>query len=222
MIHKHRNCFLNPLKVTALLAVLLCLGSCIGVSADIALNADGSGTLTLEYRLSRLLKTLGEQDGNERWYPLPVGEADFERTLARLPGMSLLSFSTKDDGKDVMVTAKTRFADPASLAAFLDAYGEGAVYTKTSNSSRLLLALYEGGKEANKELEALFAEAAEGYSVAIRLALPAEGTLSLLDRNGRPLSAAGEIKAEGRNLSFALPLAEIFTARDGLSLDFRW
>jgi hypothetical protein len=221
---KRGNFSKAPLKAAAVLVVLLCLSSCLGVSADIALNADGSGTLALEYRISRTLKTLGEQDGNERWYPLPVGKADFERTLRRLPGLTLLSFAAKDDGKDLTVTVKLGFTTMEALVAFLDAYGENAVYTKTGGAGRLLLTLYGGGAEANKELEAFFAEISSGYAVKISLSPPVEGTLALLDRSGKPASPppGGEIQGGGKKLSFALPLAGIFTAREGLSLDFRW
>jgi hypothetical protein len=216
---KHRNHFCL-FHGTAVFALLLSLSSCLAVSADIALNADGSGTLALEYRMSLALKNLGEQDGNERWYPLPAGKADFERTLQRLPGLKLLSFSSKEDGKDLIVAANLSFSDPGALTAFLDAYGEGAVYTP----GRLLLTLYEGGGKENKELESLFAEISSGYPVEIRLSLPGEGSLAVLDGSGRPASpipGAG-VEAKGKALSFAAPLAEIFSARNGLSLDFRW
>jgi hypothetical protein len=216
---KHRNYF-RLLHGAAVLVLLLCLGSCLAVSADIALNADGSGTLALEYRMSLRLKALGEQDGNERWYPLPAGRADFERTLQRLPGLTLLSFLSKEDEKDLVVTVKLAFSDPKDLAAFLDAFGEGAVYTP----GRLLLTLYEGGGTGNRELESLFAEISSGYPVEIRLSLPEEGTLAVLDKSGGPASpvkGAG-IEAQGKTLSFAAPLAEILSARSGLSLDFRW
>lgn len=216
---KHRN-YIRFVQGAAVFALLLCLGSCLAVKADIALNADGSGTLALEYRMSLRLKTLGEQDGNERWYPLPAGRADFERTLQRLPGLKLLSFSSKEDGKDLIVAAKLAFSDPKDLTAFLDAYGEGAVYTP----GRLLLTLREGGGTENRELESLFAEISSGYPVEIRLSPPGEGTLTVLDRNGGPASpvkGAG-IEAKGKALSFSAPLAEILYARNGLILDFRW
>jgi hypothetical protein len=216
---KHRN-YSRLFNVAAVLALLLCLSSCLAVSADITLNADGSGTVVMEYRMSLQLKALGEQDGNERWYPLPVGRADFERTLQRLPGLKLLSFSSKEDGKDLVAALSVSFSDPAALTAFLDACGEGAVYTP----GHLLLTLYEGSQKENKDLESLFAEIFSGYPVKIRLSLPGEGTLSVLDGSGGPASPirnAG-IEASGKNLSFIAPAAEIFSAKNGLSLDFRW
>jgi hypothetical protein len=216
---KYRN-YLRFLHAAAVFALLVCLSSCLAVKADIALNADGSGTLSMEYRMSLRLKTLGEQDGNERWYPLPAGRADFERTLQRLPGLKLLSFSAKEDEKDLTVTASLSFAGPSALTAFLDAYGEGAVYTP----GRLLLTLREGGGTGNRELESLLAEISSGYPVEIRLSLPGEGTLAVLDRSGGPASPVQEagIEAKGKSLSFSAPLAEILSARNGLSLDFRW
>ncbi|GHT76702.1 hypothetical protein FACS1894124_8630 [Spirochaetia bacterium] len=75
------------------------LGSCIGMSADITIRRNGSGVLALEYRMSRELESLGKLDGNERWLPIPVGKADFERTTDRIPGLALKSFSSKTTDK---------------------------------------------------------------------------------------------------------------------------
>jgi hypothetical protein len=215
---KHRNYFCL-LSAAAVFALLLSLSSCLGVSADITLNADGSGTIAMEYRMSLQLKNLGGQDGNERWYTLPVGKADFERTLQRLPGLKLLSFSSQEDAKDLTVSVTLRFSDPAALAAFLDACGEGAVYSP----GRLLLTLYGGSGKENRDAERLFAEISSGYGVKIRLSLPGEGTLAVLDGSGSPAAVreAG-IEARGKTLSFSASLEEIFAARKGLSLDFRW
>jgi hypothetical protein len=84
----------NPKKAQVFFVVLLLasLCSCIGVKADITINADGSGKLALEYRVSNMVEALGKLDGNERWQTVPLGRADFERTLARLPKLRLSSF----------------------------------------------------------------------------------------------------------------------------------
>ncbi|GHU64939.1 hypothetical protein FACS189447_02940 [Spirochaetia bacterium] len=196
--------------------MLLSLSSCLGVSADIVLNSDNSGVINLEYRISHILESLGKQDGNERWLPLPVGRADFERSLARLPNMKLLSFSSRDDGKDIIITVKLEFKDMDALLGFLDAAGEKAVFIRENASSRLTLVLSEGGSGGNKDLADLFAKVSAGYFVNISLNLPHEGTLNA------PSIKGGEIQNRGKKLTCSLPLSGILASSDGVKLEFTW
>ncbi|MDR2618972.1 MAG: hypothetical protein LBC62_08890 [Treponema sp.] len=207
---------MKQVKTAALLLLILSLCSCIGVSADIVLNPDNSGTVTLEYRISRYLESLGKQDGNERWLPVPAGKADFERTLERLPGIAMLSFSSKDDGKDLVITVKLRFADMDALLRFLDASGNRAVYVRENASQRLTLTLSKGGAGGNRELADLFAKVSEGYMVSISLDLPSEGTLTAPDLEG------AEIRRQGKKLSCSLPIKTVLSSKEGLNLEFRW
>jgi hypothetical protein len=207
---------MKKIKTAALLLLILSLCSCLGVSADIVLNPDNSGTVTLEYRISRYLESLGKQDGNERWLPVPAGKADFERTLERLPGMQMLSFSSKDNGKDLVITVKLRFANIEALLRFLDASGNRAVYVRENASQHLTLTLSKGGAGGNRELADLFAKVSEGYMVSISLNLPSEGTLTAPDLEG------AEIRRQGTELSCSLPLKTVLLSDEGLNLEFRW
>ena len=76
------------MKLTLLLCLsAVVLNSCLGVSADITIKADGSGKIALEYRVSQALESLGKLDGNGP--AIPVGKADFERSVSRIPGLRL-------------------------------------------------------------------------------------------------------------------------------------
>jgi hypothetical protein len=205
--------------------LLLSLSSCLGVNADIVLNPDNSGTVNLEYRISHVFESLGKQDGNERWLPLPVGKADFERTIARLngtegrgssPAMKMLSFSSRDDGTDIIITVKLEFKNMDALLKFLDAAGEKAVFVRENASSRLTLTLSEGGGGGNKDLEALFAKVSAGYFVNISLNLPHEGVLNA------PSLEGGEIQDRGKKLSCTLPLSGILASKEAMKLEFIW
>jgi hypothetical protein len=196
--------------------LFLSLSSCLGVNADIVLNPDNSGTLALEYRISHFLDSLGKQDGNERWLPLPVGKADFERTIARLPNMKMLSFSSRDDGKDIIITVKLEFKNMDALLKFLDAAGEKAVFVRENASSKLTLVLSEGGAEGNKDLQDLFEKVSAGYFVNISLSLPNEGRLNA------PSLKGGEMQGKGKKLTCALPLSEILASKEAMKLEFIW
>ena len=211
-------------KKICFLPVLFLLSSCLGVNADITLNQNGSGTIALEYQISQSLDTLGRLDGNERWNTIPVGRADFERTLDRLPGMRLLSFSSGDSGRNLVNRARMEFANINALLAFMDAGGRRSSFSGDINSGALVLTLNEGVTVENQALYVLLRDVSESYSVRISMSLPKEGRLSITDRHGNPLAAipGGEIGSTGRRLFFSFPLHEVLTAREGLNAEFLW
>jgi hypothetical protein len=202
------------------LSFLLLFGSCLGINADITLNQNGSGTLSLEYRISKSLDALGRLDGNERWNTIPVGRADFERSLDRLPDMKLLSFASKEDAKDLIINAKLEFANLPALLAFMDASGQRSSFTAGS----LVFTLSEGTNNQNDSLNKLIASVSESYSVKLSMTFPANGTLVLTDKRGRALTAlpGAEINSGGKKVSFSVPLYEVLAAGEGIRLEFRW
>jgi len=122
-------------------AALTLMNSCLGVSAEISIRADGSGTIALEYRVSQMLESLGRLDGNEKWPAIPVGKADFERSLARIPGLRLSSFSSKDvphlsGGRDLLTKVTLEFKNTAALLAFLDSTGSRASLVQETRNAQ--------------------------------------------------------------------------------------
>jgi hypothetical protein len=221
------------------LTLALTLSSCIGVSGDLVLQADGSGTLTLEYRIARALEALGRQDGNERWLPVPVGRADLDRTLKRLPRMKLLSFSSREDPEDLVISMKMAFPDMDTLLQFLSARdapapvdtaspapddpGRGRIYSQEGGKSRLLLPLTRTGAVQTPSLQDLFSRIAGGYQVKLAFSLPREGTLTLLDGQGNPQSLPGaEISPRGTRVSCAIPLQALLESPVGISIELVW
>ncbi|MDR2536292.1 MAG: hypothetical protein LBD29_09720 [Treponema sp.] len=204
--------------------LIVILSSCIGVTADITVSSNGSGTIELEYRLSRLAESLGKLDGNERWPTVPIGKADFERSLARLPGIKLRSFSTKNDGQDLVNTVKLEFSDPAGLVRFLDATGQRAVLSQENGKYRLSLTLFSGSGQIDPDLMALFTAVSQGYSLRLTLTAPREGTLSVYDSTGNPLGnvSAITIVPKGKTVSFKSLISDIFTLSNGAKLELTW
>ena len=213
-------------RITATLPLffIFLLASCFGADADITLNADGSGTIALEYRVSQSLDSLGRLDGNQRWNTIPVGQADFQRTLDRLPGMRLLSFSSRQDARDIVISARMEFSSIQGLLAFLDASGRRSSFTGTAASGRMVFTLSEGSTLTNPELARLLAAVSEGYTVRLGMSFPGEGSLAVSDNQGRPLTAipGSEVQGSGGRVFGSFPLYEILSAAGGMNLEFRW
>jgi len=212
----------KPLLAVLLFSFIFLLNSCFGVNAGIVLNQNGSGIVTLEYRVSKAMDSLGRLDGNERWNTIPVGKADFERTLARLPDMKLVSFSSSEDERNLICTAKMEFTNLNGLLAFLDAGGSRSSLTGDAQSGRMVLGFGGGQGIKNAGLDKLLASVSEGYTVKMSMTFPAEGSLALTDHEGKPLQSGGDIVAKGKTVSFSLPLYEILSSPGGINAEFGW
>jgi hypothetical protein len=211
---------LFPAAFLALLVFLL--SSCLGANIDIRLNQNGSGTISLEYFVSRSLDSLGKLDGNERWNTIPTGRADFQRSIDRLPEMRLLSFSSKEDDRNIINTARMEFSSVQGLLAFLDSGGRRCSFSTDAGFSRLVLTLSEGRRSESSSLDELIAGISASYAVKISVSFPGEGSLAVMDRQGRPLSPDGPLNARGRTVSCSFPLYEILSSEDGIDLVFSW
>ena len=81
-------------RFIGMFCIVMLLSSCIGVNADMVVQANGSGSITLEYHVSQFLESLGKLDGNENWPLIPVGRADFAG--GRLVGIVRLRTKTTE------------------------------------------------------------------------------------------------------------------------------
>jgi len=212
------------ISLTVLCSFFLVFSSCLGVSVDIAFDQRGAGDVTLEYHISKTLDALGKLDGNERWNTIPVGKADFERTIERLPGMKLTSFSSKEDKNDLIIKVKTEFGDLNSLMSFLDASGLRSSFSGDANSGRIFLILTEARAERNPVLEKLIAEISDTYSVKISMSFPNSGNARITNSRGIAITdmPGSETNSSGKKVSFSMPLSAILSAAEGVTVEFQW
>jgi hypothetical protein len=214
------------IRAGAVLLLVFFFGSCVGVSADITIRKNGSGFITLEYRISGELESLGKLDGNARWPTVPVGRADFERTIGRIPSMRISSFSSKKRDGDMVNRIKLNFGDTGALLKFFDALGTGASLVR--ENGRNLLALDFGGGEGPVDplLAEFAAKTLAGYSLSLRFDTGAEGEIFLVDRSGEMRGteslSAGWIMRSGRKMFFSAPMGDLLTESEVVRLRIRW
>jgi hypothetical protein len=189
----------------------LLLSSCIGIDAAVEFRGDLSGSIALEYRISRMVESMGKLDGNEAWLPLPVGRADFERTVARVSGLTLTSFSSKETETDVVISAVLAFANPASLVTFLDATGRAASFAADGATRKLTLKLAEGGGSLDPDLERLVVTVFKGYSVKLKVKTPAI-----------PQSSLGAVNESSRTASYESPVADLLSSKTPVRWEIAW
>jgi hypothetical protein len=177
----------------------------------------------MEYRYSRMVETIGRLDGNEKWQVIPVGRADWDRTLARLPGMKLVSFSAREKENDIINNVTLEFKNAAALLAFLDASGRRASFNGTN---QLHVILNEGPSSAiNPDLMELMKQASSGYR--FKISFSAEGNSTMTVSNGEggalvPPPAGAGIVSSGKKVSLDIGTGELLSLKEGIGVSFSW
>jgi len=215
----------NPMRYFCLLFVFLfTLNSCIGISADIQMRRDGSGKIALEYRFSQMAETVGKQDGNERWQIIPVGRADWERTVARVDGIKLASFSSRSDKNDIVNRVALEFNNTDALLKFLDPAGKRAYLKSENGANSLYLILNEPASSQDAELLALMKQVSAGYKVNIRFSAQGNSALAITDGSGNALANVHNAQAvsQGKKVSLAIDTGELLSREDGLGVIISW
>lgn len=186
--------------------------SCLAIDADIEVKADGSGVMNLSYRISRTVESMGKLDGNERWLPLPVGEADFERSLSRIGALELEAFKTTEDERDVRVEAMVSFDTVEALVSFLSANGRSARLTRDGDRTSLSLRLSDNAGPLDSDLVELVKVLFADYDIRIRFQTPTR-----LSSSGVSLVTEDE-----RQVVFQAPASDILTSTEEIMWTLAW
>jgi len=207
-----------------LLLVICTLSSCIGLSMDIQMNRNGSGRLTLEYRLSRMLENIGKLDGNESMPSIPVGRADFERTTERIEGLKIVSFSSRNESKDTVYKAVLDFDNEKALLEFLDPAKTRASFTKNGQGGSLNITIIDTIPVYDPDMLELISILSHEYDFTISLSSPSNSTLTILDSKGNTLSKvpSAKVVSLGKKVSFTIGIMDLLNLKDGLGLIFNW
>jgi hypothetical protein len=200
--------------------VSLFLLSCIGVVSRITINQDGSGTVQLEYRIAQSLETIGMQDGNKKWLPVPAGRADLERTAARIQGFSLVSYSSRQAGNDMIHSAEFSFTSAEALSAFFDSTGQQ--FLADFHGKRITISFPEQ-KNADPEFQRLLTDALEGYSFSLSLAVPGKVQFMWLDKEGKTVQDyRGNCVAGNNTVEYTVPMANLVFLDASQKMEVRW
>jgi hypothetical protein len=195
------------------IAAAVLFTSCIGVKTDITVERDLSGTARLEYTVSRSLLDSGTLDGNEHWPTIPVGKADFERTVARIEGLTLRSFRERDQGGDRVFEVTLAFDHVSTLAGFFSANGQQFAYT-TEDGRHVLTVLFNGnGGAAGTLMGDVSGEMAQVYG----------GDLSdLVKKAFEGYRFDFTISVPGDKKTYSAPMGDLLTSsrQEGLEISF--
>ncbi len=201
-------------KICILLVCIVFLASCVGIETRLDIGADGSGSLSLTYRISRELVDLGRAEGDPAVVPLPVSREDFARALHGIDGVQLKSFRRGQDEKDVTIDAVIGFTSLESLSR-VEAFKELELRISAEGSSRTLTQLIAKAApqpvtaDSRRMIDDLF----DGYQMTYIVHAPAP-----IKSN----SPGTTLSVDRRTLSFTTKISELVDRTEDLVVSLSW
>jgi hypothetical protein len=162
-----------------------------------------------------MFEALGKLDGNEKQLPLPVGRTDFERTVNRVPGLTLTAYSTSQDEKDLLVKAELSFTSLDALAGFLDAAGQSVRLVSDGGNRTMGLVLVRGIKNVDADLESLVRTVFAGYTIDMRFNFPSTPTVSTVGN-------IGQAAVTGTSARYTSPVTDLVLSSEPVELRLSW
>ena len=132
-------------------AVVFLLFGCLDSSTTVTIRSDGSGLLTLEYVIERVVFETGvfNSDG---LLPIPVAEDDFVNATTSVDGIALRRYRLTEDDDTVTVRATITFDTTDALVTFLGDDWISIVASGDTTTWRQLLVPARSGAEGSAYL----------------------------------------------------------------------
>ena len=205
-------------SVIFLIPIISIFCSCLGLSMDISVRGNGSGRVVMEYSVPAGAESIGRLDGNENWPIIPVGRADWQRTVSRIEGVRLASFSSRTRQQEVITKVTLDFDNPEALISLLDPSGVNSSY---KDGELTIILNKEIPSEINPDLLDLLRQVSSGKKISINFSSAGKSSnLTVTNGEGSPIAApqSAQIVQEGRRVSFSIDTAEVFDQAEGLGI----
>lgn len=197
----------RTLCIVAATALLL---GCLSVETVLHIDADGSGTIELTYRIDREAYNLGVFDQDSSIRPLPVTRADFTRAATHTDGIALDRYGIEDDQELGQVIVRARIAFD-SIRALNEFYAPGATpFSLAAGGGRTHFTqlLIPGGGAPDSSL----ADDLERYTLTFSINAPATIVTA----------SFGDVAENGHSVTAHVTLAEIASRQTPLIWEVEW
>jgi hypothetical protein len=201
-------------KIAIVCSLAALLTSCIGIDSRLTIRDNGSGTLVLTYRISQIVADLGVSSTGKSVVPLPVSQADFERSLSATGGkVRLTAFSRSENEKDITIHVELAF-DSVDALAKVDAFQDAALTLSAQGSQRTFSQVvarapqHPLSEDGKRMLETLF----DGYDLSFVVEAP------------RPIQASslGTLSTDKKTLTYKTSIRDAMTAARDLVMSAQW
>lgn len=231
MFHKRvaRTARYALMMISALLFV-----SCFGIEMKTVFNADGSGRMTMKFRVSQMLLEMGEEEAG---VDVPLSKEDLTSQYEDLEGVTVVEVTEEDTEEDRIITAIIDFDDFNALSSEEDLPGEDASLELEDGKSvlRILIgppaeeplaaetedegspAAGEMGQppsmeEMDESMMAMMQSFMEGYYMEYTIVAPKK-IISY---------SHGELEKDGRTLVHGMPMGDFIMIEEPYYLEIVW
>ena len=195
-----------------ILTVVL-LSSCIGIESEILLRQDGTGVLTLSYKISQFMKNI-DAGREEKQLPLPVNEEEFVRTAEGIEGLRLTDIDEREDEENVYIRAELEFDSVDAVNALGRAGQIGISLENQGNTNTFRQVIFAGqeGEEITEDSLEMIETFFQGYDLVYAITVPLQVKSHSL----------GYLSADGRTVTYTITVPEILKASQPLVLEVAW
>ena len=201
-----KRCFIFILTVVL-------LSSCIGIESEILLRQDGTGVLTLSYKISQFMKNI-DAGREEKQLPLPVNEEEFVRTAEGIEGLRLTDIDEREDEENVYIRAELEFDSVDAVNALGRAGQIGISLENQGNTNTFRQVIFAGqeGEEITEDSLEMIETFFQGYDLVYAITVPSQVKSHSL----------GDLSADGRTVTYTITVPEILKASQPLVLEVDW
>jgi hypothetical protein len=226
---KSNTISLAGLKLLLIILSSILLSSCFGMETRIILNEDGTGTVSLVYRVSQMLAGFGTVSETSADLPLPVEREDFERVMTQLDGITLQRYSQEDTEDDRIITAEVEFSSLEALSLLLGIEEKSDIEVEMNGENgRFRYTIFrvieetEDGETEEEETEK--ERPVDPESLALIQSLFADYRLSYtLEVPGQiDSSLPGSVEENGNSAAFDIAISEALATENDLVWEVVW
>ncbi|OHD74675.1 MAG: hypothetical protein A2177_04230 [Spirochaetes bacterium RBG_13_68_11] len=198
--------------ILACLCVALVI-SCVDVESRLSIRNDGSGALTLEYRIPRSVADLGRTPDKNAPVPLPVQRTDFLRGIAGIPGVRLARYTRHADEENVTIHAEIAFKRLEDLAK-VPALRDAGLALVENAGTRTLTQVVAGAPDSPPSAE----------SLAMADSLFAGGSVTVVLQTPAPMTPGpiGTLSPDRRTLSWTSTVGDFARRTGSVVLTATW
>ena len=204
------------------IVLVLLLSSCLGIGVQTVFNADGSGRMTVEFRVSQMLLQMGEE---ETGVDIPLSKDDLMAEYQDVDGVAIVEVTQKDTEEDRIITAVIDFDDFNALSSDGKFMGEGATLEIGDDRTvlRMLVGDMGGGSggevdgeaeqpEMDDAMKSMVQSFMEGYELVYRIVAPRKITSH----------SDGELLSDGRTVVFTMAMGDLIMVEEPFYLKVVW
>ena len=218
MLHIFKKIRLTSIFLLVLLPVF-CV-SCIGASLNTTINSNGSGTVTQVYRISQTFLSLGISDETDEGMKALFSKEEMEKTVDRISGLHLVSYSIRDDDKDRYITTECAFDTPEALAEFI---GSGKPDVTIDMKEKKVSLFFEAEEKDDNSLDGMMDSVFDGYDFFVSFTVPGQGKAVWIDKNGENLKQyPGTFSVKNNTVDLTVPMKDVFELENSMYFVISW